>query len=257
MHTASALHRRKGFTLIELLVVIAIIAILAAILFPVFARARAAARSTACKSNLKQILLAAMMYSQDYDEILVTSMGGYFLRNPANGLSYRRFWMGLVLPYTKNFKIFRGPHWEGTLAPEIFPENPQYTSYGHQHNNLGWGMNAPHLSFILTPADTMYFCDAGTYGSWATFLNGDVDTLPINIGRGGQMYTRSYRQCAGCPGISSGTCCSAQTFVAPHSGQGNIGFVDGHVKSWKPSAVFKPFFDPTERGGPNDMWDRR
>src|SRR2546423_13005970 len=62
---------RSGFTLIELLVVIAIIAILAAILFPVFAQARATARKAACASNLKQIGLAFMMYAQDYDEMLV------------------------------------------------------------------------------------------------------------------------------------------------------------------------------------------
>ncbi|NLO04745.1 MAG: prepilin-type N-terminal cleavage/methylation domain-containing protein, partial [candidate division WS1 bacterium] len=60
--------RRKGFTLIELLVVIAIIAILAAILFPVFARAREKARQTSCLSNLKQISLAVIMYTQDYDD---------------------------------------------------------------------------------------------------------------------------------------------------------------------------------------------
>jgi prepilin-type N-terminal cleavage/methylation domain-containing protein len=59
---------KKGFTLIELLVVIAIIAILAAILFPVFARAREKARQASCLSNLKQIALAHMMYAQDYDE---------------------------------------------------------------------------------------------------------------------------------------------------------------------------------------------
>jgi prepilin-type N-terminal cleavage/methylation domain-containing protein len=60
---------RKGFTLIELLVVIAIIAILAAILFPVFARAREKSRQASCTSNLKQILLADAMYTQDYDEV--------------------------------------------------------------------------------------------------------------------------------------------------------------------------------------------
>src|ERR671916_1393740 len=61
----------KAFTLIELLVVIAIIAILAAILFPVFAQARATARKAACASNLRQIGLAFSMYAQDYDELLV------------------------------------------------------------------------------------------------------------------------------------------------------------------------------------------
>ena len=61
--------RRRGFTLIELLVVIAIIAILAAILFPVFARAREKARQTSCLSNVKQTALAMMMYAQDYDEV--------------------------------------------------------------------------------------------------------------------------------------------------------------------------------------------
>ena len=63
----SALHKR-GFTLIELLVVIAIIALLAAILFPVFARARGNARRTSCLSGMKQIALGMMQYTQDYDE---------------------------------------------------------------------------------------------------------------------------------------------------------------------------------------------
>ena len=61
---------RNAFTLIELLVVIAVIAILAAILFPVFAQARAAARQASCLSNVKQVALASMMYAQDYDETL-------------------------------------------------------------------------------------------------------------------------------------------------------------------------------------------
>src|ERR1700736_2371983 len=69
--TSRALMKRKAFTLIELLVVIAIIAILAAILFPVFAQARATARKAACASNLRQIGLAFTMYAQDYDELLV------------------------------------------------------------------------------------------------------------------------------------------------------------------------------------------
>src|SRR5579885_2930210 len=68
MRYAKRANREKGFTLIELLVVIAIIAILAAILFPVFAQAREAARKSACQSNLKQLGTAILMYKQDYDE---------------------------------------------------------------------------------------------------------------------------------------------------------------------------------------------
>ena len=71
MFTTIARKRSSGFTLIELLVVIAIIAILAAILFPVFATARESARAISCLSNTKQIALAQMMYSQDYDETIV------------------------------------------------------------------------------------------------------------------------------------------------------------------------------------------
>lgn len=73
-------HKKHGFTLIELLVVIAIISILAAILFPVFAKAREKARQAACQSNLKQIGNAIAMYAQDYDETLPqnTSGGFYF-----------------------------------------------------------------------------------------------------------------------------------------------------------------------------------
>src|SRR4028118_675254 len=76
-HSASKMLRRaahRGFTLIELLVVIAIIAILAAILFPVFSRARENARRASCMSNLKQIGLGVMQYVQDYDERYPSSM---------------------------------------------------------------------------------------------------------------------------------------------------------------------------------------
>jgi prepilin-type N-terminal cleavage/methylation domain-containing protein/prepilin-type processing-associated H-X9-DG protein len=75
--------RKKGFTLIELLVVIAIIAILAAILFPVFARAREKARQTTCQSNLKQMTLGMQMYAQDYDETLPLCITGNVYTPPS------------------------------------------------------------------------------------------------------------------------------------------------------------------------------
>src|SRR5437588_2990917 len=83
--------RSRGFTLIELLVVIAIIAILAAILFPVFAQAREAARKTSCLSNMKQVTLAALMYMQDYDETL---NGPALRRCGQQATQYSNYWWG-------------------------------------------------------------------------------------------------------------------------------------------------------------------
>ena len=240
--------RKRAFTLIELLVVIAIIAILAAILFPVFAKAREAARATACKSNLKQILSGAMMYSQDYDEQLVTSYAGY--ADPV--LNQNVYWMGLIMPYTKNTGVYRCP--SETRGTEGNPNNPQVTGYGHQHNNLGWGMNAPSMAEIKSPADTIYFSDSGDFGAWTNFIaNPDREDFGLRSG-GCPSCTRSYAQCSGCPGISG--CCNADTIVNKHSGQCNIGFIDGHVKAMKVSQAARPFMDQTQRGGPNDMWDR-
>ncbi|MGM0493690.1 MAG: DUF1559 domain-containing protein [Armatimonadota bacterium] len=94
---------RRGFTLIELLVVIAIIAILAAILFPVFARAREKARQTSCLSNLKQLGLGMQMYAQDYDERF--NLSQYQLP----GSCPECFFGYAILPYVKNQQIFACP----------------------------------------------------------------------------------------------------------------------------------------------------
>jgi len=112
----------RAFTLIELLVVIAIIAVLAALLFPVFARARESARATSCLSNMRQLGSALTLYLQDYDETFPMNrfpdaahpLGGCTSSNPSfqpedtlQGSSYN--WRRAVLPYVKNFNVFQCP----------------------------------------------------------------------------------------------------------------------------------------------------
>jgi prepilin-type N-terminal cleavage/methylation domain-containing protein/prepilin-type processing-associated H-X9-DG protein len=97
--------RLRGFTLIELLVVIAIIAILAAILFPVFAKAREKARQSSCLSNVKQIGLAVMQYNQDYDETYTRTW-----YNPSGGAYPGDYqWNHAIAPYIKNTQVFQCP----------------------------------------------------------------------------------------------------------------------------------------------------
>jgi prepilin-type N-terminal cleavage/methylation domain-containing protein len=121
---------KRAFTLIELLVVIAIIAILAAILFPVFAQAKAAAKETVAISNFKQLSLGLIMYSNDYDDqvVLVYAYGGY------QGVPGT--WAGLVQPYIKNWDIFWDPT-RSKPSPEAngLWNNPAYSSYGYSQ---GW-----------------------------------------------------------------------------------------------------------------------
>ena len=246
--------RRKAFTLIELLVVIAIIAILAAILFPVFAKAREAARATSCKSNLKQIVTGALMYSQDYDEILVSSYGNY-LSTGTSGVARQVLFMGLILPYTKNLGIYRCP--SAAAYTEVDAGNPRFSSYGHQHNNLGWGQPGASMADVKSPAETIFFSDAGRFtGDWPAFL-ADPDNERFDGNNFQQAnYTRRYDQCIGCPGLSPSCCTDARTIVNRHSGQCNIAFVDGHVKAMKVSNAASPFRAPAERGTTKDFWDR-
>lgn len=126
---------RKAFTLIELLVVIAIIAILAAILFPVFAQAKAAAKKSSCLSNNKQINTGLQIYVTDYDDVFPA---GYYYNAPngpgsfdASGINH---WSGVMSPYIKNWRIFVCPSDNiGGQAPTNFLSTPA-------PGNMGFGV---------------------------------------------------------------------------------------------------------------------
>ncbi|HID06515.1 MAG TPA: DUF1559 domain-containing protein [Armatimonadetes bacterium] len=177
---------RKGFTLIELLVVIAIIAILAAILFPVFAKAREKARQAACVSNMRQLGLAAKMYAEDYDETFPMS-----IYTPGNVII--TFYHALD-PYVKNAQVYLCPSkpkalpWSDFVAfiqsasgLPVAPIRCEGVSYMYNYavfedgpNNVLTGANDPvvHMAEIPYPARTVMMFDgnlAGPGGSCSVF----------------------------------------------------------------------------------------
>jgi len=158
---------KRGFTLIELLVVIAIIAILAAILFPVFARAREKARQTNCLSNVKQIALAAMMYAQDYDETMPStairwSAGGEFNATYAT-------WIDLISPYTKNLQMYVCPSKgsAGTMTGRLSGTTIINAINGGYTANQCFGYNTGGVAMaaLERPAEIIYLSE-GVY--WCT-----------------------------------------------------------------------------------------
>jgi len=138
---------RRGFTLIELLVVIAIIAILAAILFPVFAKARERARQTACLSNMRQLGQALMEYATDYDEKLPSS---YYYQNGANSQQGYVQWSGMIMPYVQNMQVFVCPqHKVGGWAPTCFTTPPVEAPEGQESLREGvMDIQAYRLSYV-------------------------------------------------------------------------------------------------------------
>ncbi len=129
--------KRCGFTLIEMLVVISIIAILGAILFPVFARSRENARRSTCQSNLKQIGLSLLQYTQDYDDKLVRAW--YGVGNGGSNPTNRYKWMDAIFPYVKSEQVFNCPSHSFT-APAGAYKFRNGTNYGSYAINASyWG----------------------------------------------------------------------------------------------------------------------
>jgi prepilin-type N-terminal cleavage/methylation domain-containing protein/prepilin-type processing-associated H-X9-DG protein len=209
--------RRKGFTLIELLVVIAIIAILAAILFPVFARAREAARATTCRSNLKQIGTAASMYEQDYDETCLPAFVG-----PAQ--TYGGQWPDLIDPYLKNLGNavgtaynFEGKVYMCPTAPVISDKTVR-RPYGYNFVYLGRSATMVSLAAVQAPASTLRVTEAWRIdGTFPAPGVGAILAYPPNNASAANIYPRDW-----------------------HSGTSNVLFVDGHVKAMKREQIMNP-----------------
>lgn len=202
MHTM-----KRGFTLIELLVVIAIIAILAAILFPVFARAREKARQTSCLSNMKEIGLAMAMYVQDYDE----TMPRRFLYCANDTQLF--WWHDMVQPYVKNWQIMLCPSVDplGTYTYRRPPGLPNPLEYTYSVNAQSeWGAGGPgvnsltRLAAIKLPAECIHVAESR-----------DIEL--------------SHNTETDCYDADNGN------VLKPHSEMANWLFVDGHAKAMKKS----------------------
>lgn len=242
-------YRNQGFTLIELLVVIAIIAILAAILFPVFARARENARRSSCQSNLKQLGLASMQYSQDYDGRFVPVYSLNPGQTPPDGIYWfdaprtEWVWPQILYPYHKSIKVFNCP------SMNAYEHKPYYGNYGANAYIVGRSaysayLNEIHTASVVSAAGTYLFMDSGVYNPdshWALNPSGGF-YLP-GAGDAG-------RSCAGAADIFRKDCQTGR-----HFGGNNVAFVDGHVKWLKSSVMVKEAtqFDPSTHA--KSAWD--
>ncbi len=204
--------RRHGFTLIELLVVIAIIAILAAILFPVFARAREKARSASCQSNLRQLGIAVGMYLDDYD-------GRYpwddLTQGTQEGVDPTWTWRLMVYPYVNNVQVYVCPS-----APElsgfnaVWPDFNRTAGYAINHvhwdNDLGNGAEPPpgrSNTEVRFPARTVLLTDfTGEY-------------VISHFGTQQHGFVR------------------ADEGASRHNGGCNYAYCDGHVKWHRPTQI--------------------
>ncbi len=205
---------RSGFTLIELLVVIAIIAILAAILFPVFARARERARQTSCSSNLRQIGIAFLMYADDWGERLPP----YYA-----GTGELRHYAGYdcIHPYIQNDQIHICPseHWTRTTFRDDFPDGrgPFYRTMVSSYSWLRGGSGpfpgtGRALATLRRPAETILIFEAHHFyvDSWAHLgFDSDGNPLPWHSSDEYRCGQLKYR----------------------HNQQMNLLFADGHVET--------------------------
>ena len=230
---------KRGFTLIELLVVIAIIAILAAILFPVFSRAREKARAASCLSNQKELGLAALMYAQDYDECFPMS-----IYTPGNAVY--TFYHELE-PYVKNAQIYRCPSKQNALP---------FSDFGL------FIQGATGLPLAPITAE-----DVGYMYNYAVFEDGPSN--PISGANDPVVSLGEIEYPAHCVMMFDGMLVAmggpggGNTFDSPvearHNETATANFVDGHTKVFKCRLIMQgaafSVSDAVHGGGPSiDLW---
>jgi len=220
-------HRKRkvaGFTLIELLVVVAIIAVLAAILFPVFARARENARRSSCMSNEKQLGLGTLMYSQDYDERLPPYSSGQYNSNVKGN------WMDMIYPYVKNDQVFFCP--SGTSTQSVAGQ--------FDAREVNYGVNYLYLTTTLTGAVPSAGCyPAGCTGVSLASINSPSETV--------WLVDRDANRDGVTGKINMEADITSKAPTKLHFDGADVTFLDGHVKWMKiPGVLTKDY----------TLWDR-
>lgn len=222
---------RRAFTLIELLVVIAILAILAAVLFPVFAKAREKARQTACNSNLRQIAMAIQQYASDYDG-RVPVCGDNTTPSTADDT---KFWWVTVYSYTRNDQIFVCPSWRPTSSPtglltwELPPDPQRPNEHGGIVGTYVWNETmdgAPESRLSGNAADGLSYSPA--------------DVIAVGEGfNGGHVWKPEHVRPLANP---------EDRLRFFHNDGQNLAYADGHAKWLSATAMLRSLWAPYDTG---------